>query len=89
MSAETLKLSCSIGGEGLLSLLKNYCRNAGTKTSISVGVVGYPNVGKSSLINSLKRCKSVGVSSVPGNQSYPMYICILKNDGGWGTGMFP
>jgi nuclear GTP-binding protein len=31
-----------------------------------VGVIGYPNVGKSSLINSLKRCKSVGVSPTPG-----------------------
>jgi nuclear GTP-binding protein len=34
--------------------------------SITVGIVGYPNVGKSSLINSMKRVKSVGVSNTPG-----------------------
>ena len=44
------------GGEQLLQLLKNYSRSLGMKTAITVGIVGYPNVGKSSLINSLKRC---------------------------------
>lgn len=38
----------------LLKLLKAYKPKAGSAT---VGVVGYPNVGKSSLINSLKRSK--------------------------------
>lgn len=31
-----------------------------------VGIIGYPNVGKSSLINSLKRTKAVGVGATPG-----------------------
>jgi nuclear GTP-binding protein len=53
--------------EGLLQLLKNYARNGRDgKTCVSVGIVGYPNVGKSSIINSLKRCRAVGVSSRPG-----------------------
>ncbi|KAF8915993.1 hypothetical protein CPB85DRAFT_1374751 [Mucidula mucida] len=38
----------------LMKLLKAYKPKAG---SVTVGVVGYPNVGKSSLINSLKRSK--------------------------------
>ncbi|KAI4500450.1 hypothetical protein M0802_004412 [Mischocyttarus mexicanus] len=55
------------GAELLLSLLANYCRNSGdVKTSIRVGVAGLPNVGKSSVINSLKRSRACNVGSVPG-----------------------
>ena len=50
-----------LGADSVLQLLKNYCRNNGMKVSITVGVIGYPNVGKSSLINSLKRSRAVGV----------------------------
>ncbi|KAJ2796326.1 nuclear GTP-binding protein nug1, partial [Coemansia furcata] len=44
----------------------NYSRNHKIKTSITVGVIGFPNVGKSSLINSLKRSRVCGVGSTPG-----------------------
>jgi nuclear GTP-binding protein len=46
-----------LGADTLLQLLKNYARNADIKTAITVGVVGLPNVGKSSVINSLKRSR--------------------------------
>lgn len=58
--------SGAAGSEAILQLVKNYSRNAGLKQAMTVGIVGYPNVGKSSLINSLKRSKAVGVSSQPG-----------------------
>ena len=46
-----------LGADALLQLLKNYARSADIKTAITVGVVGLPNVGKSSVINSLKRTR--------------------------------
>ncbi len=66
VGANVLSRSGSVGAEALMQLLKNYCRSLDIKTSITVGIVGYPNVGKSSLINSLKRTKAAGVSSTPG-----------------------
>ena len=65
-SSDVMASSVCLGADSLLQLLKNYCRNNGVKTSITVGIIGYPNVGKSSLINSLKRSRAVGVSSTAG-----------------------
>merc|ERR1712029_247012 len=61
-----LQTSKCVGASTLMALLGNYCRNKDIKTSIRVGVVGLPNVGKSSLINSLKRSKACGVGATPG-----------------------
>lgn len=56
----------AVGSEALLQLLKNYCRSLNLKTSITVGFIGYPNTGKSSVINSLKRTRAAGTSGKPG-----------------------
>nr|CDJ80154.1 GNL3L Grn1 putative GTPase and GTP-binding protein domain containing protein [Haemonchus contortus] len=55
-----------IGADLVMKLLGNYCRNKDIKTSIRVGVVGFPNVGKSSVINSLKRRRACNVGALPG-----------------------
>jgi len=47
------------GKGSLLSLLRQLARLRTDKQYISVGLVGYPNVGKSSVINTL-RSKKVG-----------------------------
>ena len=59
--------STCLGARTLLQLLGNYCRlSGGTKKSITVGVIGCPNVGKSSVINSLMRNRSCRVGAAPG-----------------------
>ncbi|VDM75405.1 unnamed protein product, partial [Strongylus vulgaris] len=55
-----------IGADLVMKLLGNYCRNKDIKTSIRVGIVGFPNVGKSSVINSLKRRRACNVGAMPG-----------------------
>ncbi|KAL9239094.1 hypothetical protein vseg_013446 [Gypsophila vaccaria] len=61
-----LQTSDCLGADTLIKLLKNYSRSHEIKKSITVGIVGLPNVGKSSLINSLKRCHVVNVGATPG-----------------------
>jgi nuclear GTP-binding protein len=72
-----------VGMDGLLQLLKNYSRTGGmggkSKTCICVGVIGYPNVGKSSIINALKRSRAVGVSSRPGFTTSMQEVVLDRN----------
>eukprot|EP01114_Cavostelium_apophysatum_P014136 TRINITY_DN3586_c0_g1_i1.p1 TRINITY_DN3586_c0_g1~~TRINITY_DN3586_c0_g1_i1.p1 ORF type:complete len:602 (-),score=241.89 TRINITY_DN3586_c0_g1_i1:30-1835(-) len=74
-----LESSECLGAETLLQLLKNYTRSQNMKTSLSVGIIGYPNVGKSSLINSLKRTRAVGVGATPGFTKTVQAIHLDKN----------
>lgn len=52
-----LSSSCGVGVEGLLGLLKNYARTSsgGGKTCITVGIIGYPNVGKNFMQSSFQQ----------------------------------
>ena len=65
-SDAVIHTSKCVGADTLMALLGNYCRNKDVKTSIRVGVVGMPNVGKSSLINSLKRSRACQTGATPG-----------------------
>ncbi|KAJ6237874.1 guanine nucleotide-binding protein-like 3 [Anaeramoeba flamelloides] len=55
------------GAEVLLDVLRKIAsRQGGGKGTITCGVIGLPNTGKSSVINSLKRSRAVGVGSRAG-----------------------
>jgi len=49
-----------------MQLIKNYSKTDGVKSAVTVGVIGFPNVGKSSIINSMKKQRAVGVSATAG-----------------------
>lgn len=70
MINDMIHSSKAVGSENLMNILKNYARveggNGKTKQQIIVGVVGFPNVGKSSLINSLKRQRAAPTGNMPG-----------------------
>ena len=75
--------STAVGVDSLMNILKNYARVEGEdkklKQLITVGVVGFPNVGKSSLINSLKRSKATATGNTPGVTKSMQEIQLDKN----------
>lgn len=69
----------AVGTRAILQLIKNYSRNLNLKSSITVGTIGAPNVGKSSLINSLKRSRVCGVASTPGHTKVVQGIMLDRH----------
>ncbi|OAL39890.1 hypothetical protein AYO20_00802 [Fonsecaea nubica] len=57
------QLTLKATSETLLRSLKSYAASKQLKRSISVGVIGYPNVGKSSVINALTSRLNKGAQS--------------------------
>ncbi|CEO99599.1 hypothetical protein PBRA_007332 [Plasmodiophora brassicae] len=62
----TTEVVTSGGADKLVQLLKNYSRSHGMKTALTVGLIGYPNTGKSSIVNALKRTRAVATGPTPG-----------------------
>src|ERR1700749_1170207 len=52
---------------------------SGPGAPVTVGLVGYPNVGKSSTINSLVGAKKVSVSATPGKTKHFQTIHLTKD----------
>lgn len=74
---ELPQTSSSLGAPALLHLLKQYSLST-PHSSLTVGVVGYPNVGKSSLINSLKRSRACAVAAMPGKTRVTQEVVLDK-----------
>ncbi|KAL0226002.1 hypothetical protein P9112_013326 [Eukaryota sp. TZLM1-RC] len=66
------------GKGSLVNLLRQFAKLHHDKPQISVGFVGYPNVGKSSVINALKGKKAVNVAPIPGETKFWQFVTLMK-----------
>ncbi len=66
-------------GKGtLIQLLRQFSRLHKDKKQISVGFIGYPNTGKSSIINTLRQKAVCPVAPVPGQTKVWQYVTLMK-----------
>jgi nuclear GTP-binding protein len=67
------------GKGALINLLRQFGKlHSRDKKQISVGFCGYPNVGKSSIINTLKKKKVCNVAPIPGETKVWQYVTLFK-----------
>lgn len=66
------------GKPALFQVLRQYDTLHKEKKHISVGFVGYPNVGKSSVINTLKKQNCCKSAPVPGETRVWQYVSLTK-----------
>ena len=66
------------GKGALLSLLRQFSRLRADKQNVSVGFIGYPNVGKSSVINALRTKKVCVTAPIPGETKVWQYVNLTK-----------
>jgi len=66
------------GKGSLISLLRQFSQLHKEKKQISVGFIGYPNVGKSSVINTLKKKMVCKAAPVPGETKVWQYITLMR-----------
>ncbi|KAL9618377.1 MAG: hypothetical protein Q9160_006885 [Pyrenula sp. 1 TL-2023] len=72
-------LTNPFGKGSLISLLRQFSSlHASARKQISVGFIGYPNTGKSSIINSLRKKKVCSVAPIPGETKVWQYITLMK-----------
>ncbi|XP_034468083.1 nucleolar GTP-binding protein 2 isoform X2 [Hippoglossus hippoglossus] len=71
-------LTNSFGKGSLIQLLRQFSKLHTDKKQISVGFIGYPNVGKSSVINTLRSKKVCNVAPLAGETKVWQYITLMR-----------
>ncbi|GBM62530.1 Nucleolar GTP-binding protein 2 [Araneus ventricosus] len=66
------------GKGALINLLRQFGKLHEDKKQISVGFIGYPNVGKSSIINTLRSKKVCKVAPIAGETKVWQYITLMR-----------
>ena len=66
------------GKGALIDVLRQFAHLKSDAKQISCGVVGYPNVGKSSVINALRAKAVCKVAPVPGETKIWQYVALTK-----------
>lgn len=81
-SAPTIACSSRIkkpfGKQSLMRLIRQFDIFHKDKKTISVGFIGYPNVGKSSVINTMKETQCCKAAPVPGETKIWQYVALTK-----------
>lgn len=62
----------------MIQLLRQFSTLHSDRKQISVGFIGYPNTGKSSIINTLRKKKVCTVAPIPGETKVWQYITLMK-----------
>ncbi|KAF2476793.1 nucleolar GTP-binding protein, partial [Lindgomyces ingoldianus] len=68
----------SFGKGSLIALLRQFSSLHSDRKQISVGLIGYPNTGKSSVINTLRKKKVCNVAPIAGETKVWQYITLMK-----------
>ncbi|XP_012255883.2 nucleolar GTP-binding protein 2 [Athalia rosae] len=71
-------LTHPFGKGSLINLLRQFGKLHGDKKQISVGFIGYPNTGKSSIINTLRSKKVCKVAPIAGETKVWQYITLMR-----------
>jgi nuclear GTP-binding protein len=58
--------------------LRQFAKLHSDKKQISVGFIGYPNTGKSSIINTLRKKRVCSVAPIPGETKVWQYITLMR-----------
>ncbi|KAF2658582.1 NGP1NT-domain-containing protein [Lophiostoma macrostomum CBS 122681] len=68
----------SFGKGSLIALLRQFSSLHSDRKQISVGLIGYPNTGKSSIINTLRKKKVCNVAPIAGETKVWQYVTLMK-----------